>query len=130
MSPSNTVQPTKIAIDDTGLSYAQGCMMPAPERWLFISGQTPENAAGQVASDFEGQCRQVWKNIEHRLSAAGLGFEHLVKVTTFLSNRRHRDDNRRIRIETLGAHAPALTVIVTDLYDEAWFVEIEAIAAV
>jgi hypothetical protein len=50
-------------------------------------------------------------------------------VTTFLSDRRWREDNRRIRIEVLGERAPALTVIITGIYDESWLLEIEAIAA-
>lgn len=29
----------------------------------------------------------------------------------------------------LGGHGPALTVIITGIYDEAWLLEIEAIAA-
>lgn len=53
----------------------------------------------------------------------------LVKVTIFLSDRVHRAENARIRKEILGAHSPALTIIITGIYDEAWLLEIEAIAA-
>ncbi|MFF5209124.1 RidA family protein [Streptosporangium sp. NPDC000396] len=53
----------------------------------------------------------------------------LVKVTTFLSDRAYRAENSAVRREILGDHAPALTVIITGIYDEAWLLEIEAIAA-
>jgi hypothetical protein len=38
--------------------------------------------------------------------------------------------NREIRQEVLGSHAPALTVIITGIFDEKWLLEIEAPAAV
>ena len=53
----------------------------------------------------------------------------LVKVTIFLSDRTQRAENARIRKEILGAHSPALTIIITGIYDEAWLLEIEAITA-
>ena len=52
-----------------------------------------------------------------------------VMVTTFLSDRRYGAENRAVRELVLGDHAPALTVIITGILDEAWLVEIEAIAA-
>ena len=53
---------------------------------------------------------------------------NLAKVTVFLSDRQYREANARIRHEILGGHSPALTVIITGIYDEAWLLEIEAIA--
>ena len=38
-------------------------------------------------------------------------------------------ENRRVRQEVLGERSPALTVIVTGIFDERWLVEIEAVAA-
>lgn len=58
-----------------------------------------------------------------------MGSEHLVKVTTFLSDRRFADENGEIRREMLGPHGPALTVIISEIFDERWLLEIEAIAA-
>ena len=54
---------------------------------------------------------------------------NLVKVTTFLASREHAILNREVRQEVLGVHAPALTVIITGIFDESWLLEIEAIAA-
>jgi enamine deaminase RidA (YjgF/YER057c/UK114 family) len=53
----------------------------------------------------------------------------VTKVTTFLSYRRYRQENYEVRMEVLGEHSPALTVIITGIYDESWLLEIEAIAA-
>jgi 2-iminobutanoate/2-iminopropanoate deaminase len=53
---------------------------------------------------------------------------NLVKVTTFLSSRDFNMTNREVRKEVLGAHSPALTVIITGIFDEKWLLEIEAVA--
>ena len=99
------------------------------KRMLFISGQIPVDANDKVPPDFKAQARQVWANIEIQLKAAGMTLDDLVKVTTFLSDRRHRKENYEVRKEVLGDRAPALTIIITGIYDEAWLLEIEAVAA-
>jgi hypothetical protein len=33
------------------------------------------------------------------------------------------------QVEALGMHAPALTVVITGIFDEEWLLEIEAVAA-
>ena len=98
-------------------------------RLLFISGQIPETIEGDTPGDFEVQCRLVWANIKAQLKAADMDISNLVKITTFLSSREFADENGLIRQEVLGDHNPALTVIITGIYDEKWLVEIEAYAA-
>lgn len=100
-----------------------------PGRLLFISGQIPETADGVVPASFTDQALLAWRNLEQVLTAAGMNLSNLVKVTTFLSARKYRDENRRVREQVLGDHRPALTVIVADIYDERWLLEIEAVAA-
>ena len=51
-----------------------------------------------------------------------------MKVTTFLASREHAEANREARQHALGVHTPALTVIITGIFDERWLLEIEAIA--
>jgi len=110
-------------------SYAQALNVQGAEQLLFISGQVPETAVGTVPEDFEGQCRQIWSNILACLKDAGLDVTNLVKVTTYLSGRNQAEANSRIRREFLGEHRPALTVIIAEIWDERWLLEIEAVAA-
>lgn len=117
------------AINSSGLSYAQACLVERSSTFLFISGQVPADAEGKVPKRFEDQCRLVWRNIETQLTAAGMQLTDLVKVTVFLSDRQYRAANAAVRKEVLGAHAPALTIVITGIYDEEWLLEIEAIAA-
>jgi enamine deaminase RidA (YjgF/YER057c/UK114 family) len=82
-----------------------------------------------VPADFKAQCRLAWANVQAQLKAADMTLDDLVKVTVFLADRRHRQANYEVRHEILGARSPALTIIITGIYDEAWLLEIEAVAA-
>ncbi|MDO9586660.1 MAG: RidA family protein [Brevundimonas sp.] len=110
-------------------SYPQAVEVAGPTRWLYLSGQIPVAPDGALAGDFIGQCDQVWTHIETQLAAAGMTLDNLVKVTTFLSDRSYALENREVRLRRLAGRQPALTVIVTGIFDEAWLVEIEAVAA-
>jgi len=109
--------------------YSQAVQVEGAKRLLFISGQIPVSAQGVVPTNFREQAQQAWANVIAQLQAAGLTVQHLVKVTIFLASREHAMLNREVRQEALGAHAPALTVIITGIFDEQWLLEIEAIAA-
>jgi enamine deaminase RidA (YjgF/YER057c/UK114 family) len=124
-----TAMPNK-AINSNELSYAQACLVERPSRMLFISGQVPADADGRVPKRFEDQCRLAWRNVEAQLKAANMALSDLVKVTVFLADREYRAANAAVRKEVLGAHTPALTIIITGIYDEEWLLEIEAIASV
>jgi enamine deaminase RidA (YjgF/YER057c/UK114 family) len=98
-------------------------------RVLFVSGQVALRPDGTLPSGFEAQCEQVWRNVIAALAAAGLGVEHLVKVTTYLTDRSQVILNRAIRQRVLGPHEPAATTVIAQTLDPAWLLEIEAIAA-
>ena len=109
-------------------AYSQAIEARAVERVLHISGQIPVDKNGRTPDLFRDQCRLVWKNVAAQLRAADMTFENLVKVTTFLGDRENARENSEIRREFLGPLNPALTVIITGIYDKAWLLEIEAVA--
>lgn len=109
--------------------YSQAVEAAAVQRTVYVSGQIPIAADGRVPPDFGAQCRLVWANVEAQLRAAGMTLDNLVKVTTFLSDRRFAAENRAVRQVVLGDREPAMTVIITDIFDESWLLEIEAVAA-
>lgn len=109
--------------------YAQAFEIEGASRILYVSGQIPVEGDGAVPEGFEAQARLAWKNIERQLLAAGMGLENIVKHTTFLASRDFRDANRKVRQEVLGDLSPALTVVIAEIFDEAWLLEIEAVAA-
>lgn len=122
---------TRRAINPTKTGWAHGHEVSNPSRLLFISGQVPQASDGSVPKDFRAQCRLAWANVESQLLAADMTLGNLVKMTIFLSDRIHIQDAYEVRAEVLAGNEipPAMTIIITGIYDEAWLLEIEAIAA-
>lgn len=113
---------------DPGNAFAQACEVSGFKRLLFISGQVPQEG-DHIPPDYEGQYRLAWKNVAAQLEAAGMGLDNLVKVTIFLSDRSLIAKSRGLRHSILGDRTPAITIVLTGIYDERWLLEIEAIAA-
>lgn len=109
--------------------YVQALEIAGHERMLFVSGQTPVDANGTVPEGFEAQCRLAWRNVEAQLAAAGMTLDNLVMHRTYLADRSYALLNRAVRNEVLDGRRTALTVVVAGIFDEAWLVEIEAVAA-
>ncbi len=109
--------------------YANALLVQGASRLLFISGQVPQTREGHVPERIEDQCRLAWTNLTAALHATGMDVANLVKVTTFLGDRSYAAANTALRNEVLGDHRPALTVIVAGIWDPAWLIEIEAVAA-
>ena len=124
LSPVNS----EIAPQAAG-GYSQAIEVTGAQRILYVSGQIPETIDGEVPKDFAGQARVAWSNVIAQLASANMAVENLTKVTIFLASREFALPNREVRKEFLGAHRPALTVIIAGIFDEKWLLEIEAIAA-
>lgn len=116
-------------IDPQTRSYAQGALVADAVSWLYVSGQVPAETDGSVPPDFDSQCRLAWRNVARVLAEAGMSERNLVKVTIFLADRQYREANAQIRHEVLGDHHPALTIIITEIFEPEWLLEIEAVAA-
>jgi 2-iminobutanoate/2-iminopropanoate deaminase len=110
-------------------TYAQAVELSDFKRVLFISGQTPVRQDGTVPNTFLEQIRCAWTSVKAQLQAVEMAWDNLVKATTCLSDRDHIDEYRQARDETLGGRKVGLTTVVTGIFDEAWLLEIEAIAA-
>ena len=110
-------------------TYAQAMEVRGIERLVFVSGQIPSTPDGHVPEGFYEQSNLAWANVVAQLEAADMTLDNLVKVTVFLSDRKYTADYRRSRDEVLGGRRVGLTTIVCDIFDDAWLLEIEAIAA-
>jgi 2-iminobutanoate/2-iminopropanoate deaminase len=108
--------------------YAQGIEISNGNRTLYISGQIPVETDGARPTEFKGQARLAWRNVERQLAAAGMSLDNLVKVTVFLSGYEYRDENAEIRFEVMGERMVALSTVIVGPYDPDWLIEIEAIA--
>lgn len=110
--------------------YTHGVEVHPEERMVFFAGQVGSNQDGSIEPDFEGQIRQLYRNIEAVLKDADMGLNDLVKLTTYLVSRDDLDDMRRIRKEILGDHKPAHTLLlISGLAFPEFLIEVEGFAA-
>ncbi len=98
--------------------------------FLFCSGQIPlDPATGElVPGDISAQTRQVMKNIEAVLDAAGATFENVVKTTIFLTDMNDFSAVNGVYGESFTAIAPARSTVAVAGLPKAARVEIEVVA--
>jgi 2-iminobutanoate/2-iminopropanoate deaminase len=103
-------------------------------RWgnlLFLSGQVGiDPASGKlVAGGVEAQARQVFKNLEAVLAAAGINFRRILKATVLLKDMAHFKAVNEIYAEFVPPPYPARAAFAVRDLPLGAEVEIEAIAA-
>jgi 2-iminobutanoate/2-iminopropanoate deaminase len=108
--------PLSAAIDANGL--------------IFVSGQVAidPRTGTVVGADVAGQTRQIFRNMQELLDAAGLGLDHLVKTTAFLADLTRFAEMNAVYEEVLSAPYPARSTVGVTLNDPRLLVEIEGIA--
>src|SRR5438067_4807934 len=67
-------------------TYSHVVEVNGPHRVVYLAGQTGADASGKAAADFRAQAVQVFENIKTALAFVGGGFEHVVKLTSYLTN--------------------------------------------
>ena len=113
-----------------GSNYSQLCEVPAGATWAVASGQVGVTPDGTLLDGSEAQMRQAWANLIAALAAAGMGPEHIVKVTSFLTDAADVPLSRTIRDEALkGARPTSTLLVVSALASPAMRFEVEATAA-
>jgi len=123
-----TIQSLEVPTPKTAYSQA---MIATGGRLLFVSGQVPVDAAGQLVGpgDFRAQVHQVFRNLQANLEAAGASWAEVVKLTVFLTDMAHFPIFNEVRQEYLQPPFPtATTVAVSALVSRDWLIEIEAFA--
>jgi enamine deaminase RidA (YjgF/YER057c/UK114 family) len=105
--------------------------VPAPRRWLFLSGQCSFRHGQFVGDgDIEVQVRQTLANVTSLLAAAGASTADVVKLMAWVTRPEHVSDYARIRTEYFTSTPPASTTVISDLVDPRLLIEVEAIAAI
>ncbi|PXX80840.1 RidA family protein [Rivihabitans pingtungensis] len=106
--------------------YAQAV---AVDGWLFTSGQIPLNAAGElVEGDVTVQTTQVLDNLHAVLTAAGGGFDKVVKTTVFLADMNDFAAMNAVYAARFGSHTPARSTVQVARLPRDVKVEIEVVA--
>src|SRR5437660_8771001 len=113
-------------------TYSHVVEVNGPHRTVYFAGQTGVDANGRLVGDFRTQAVQVFENIKTALASVGGGFEHVVKLNSYLTDiEANADEYREVRASyfTNKAALPAATLVqVARLANPAYLLEVEAIA--
>jgi enamine deaminase RidA (YjgF/YER057c/UK114 family) len=128
-----TIQPycAKDVYDPPG--YSQAIKVTGAQTILFLSGQVAYDEKGGPAhrGDFTAQARTVFRAVKSQVEAGGGTLANVVKLTTYLTDIRHRADLVPVREEFFGKKLPASTLVgVAALAHPDWLIEVEAIAVI
>src|ERR1700743_953640 len=82
-------------------------------KMVWLAGQTATvDANGKsLASDFDGQVRQLFKNLDRTLQKAGGKLGDMVQMTVFITDVRYGDRLTQIRREVFGDNFPGSALI-------------------
>jgi 2-iminobutanoate/2-iminopropanoate deaminase len=113
-------------------AYSHVVEVNGPHRTVYLAGQTGVDATGKVAEGFRAQAVQVMENIKTALASVGGGFEHVVKLNSYLTNiEANGAEFREVRASYFPNRSalPASTLLqVPRLANTAYLLEVEVIA--
>jgi enamine deaminase RidA (YjgF/YER057c/UK114 family) len=114
-------------------TYSQVVEVSGPQRIVFFAGQTGQDASGKlVAGGIRAQATQVMENIKTALASVGGGFEHIVKLNTYMLDiDRDGPAYRDVRASYFNNKAalPASTLLqVSRLANPEYLLEVEVLA--
>ncbi len=111
-------------------NYSHAVEVSGDSRLLFISGLNGYLPDGTSMPDsFEEQGEIIWGYIGTLLKSAGMTYENIVSLRTYLSDPQYDEANVKLRMKYLKDHQPASTVICCQLLETKWKLEIEVVAA-
>ncbi|MBL1149643.1 MAG: RidA family protein [Armatimonadetes bacterium] len=99
---------------------------------IFVSGTAPIDEDGRTAcpGDAYGQAHRVIDIIEDAIRRAGGTLQDVVRTRIFISERANFGPVCRAHGERFGEIRPAATMVVAQLLEPEWLVEIEAEAVI
>ena len=97
---------------------------------MIVSGTAPIWPDGSINRDAYAQAKRCFEIIEAALTELGAKMEHVVRTRIYVSGIAHVDAVSRAHAEALGHVRPAATMVIAELLNEHWKVEIEAEAVI
>ncbi len=98
--------------------------------FLYVSGQIPYDQATEtlITSGIQDETTMVLKNVGYILNEAGLGFEHVVKATIFITDMGQFSEINAIYAQYFTENAPARECVQVAALPRGVNVEISVIA--
>jgi 2-iminobutanoate/2-iminopropanoate deaminase len=111
-------------------NYSHAVEIKGNSSLLMISGLNGYFADGQnMPESFEEQGDLIWQHIGTILKSAGMDYQNIVSIRTYLADPSFDEANVQLRMKYLGDNRPASTVVCCQLLEKKWKLEIEAMAA-
>ena len=125
MSEARSIVATTAAPAAIG-TYSQAVRTGAT---VYLSGQIALDPATMqlVGTDIDAQIHQVFKNLRSVIAAAGGGFEHVAKLTVYLTSMAHFPSVNEIMATYFTSPYPARAVVGVAELPRGALVEIDAI---
>ncbi len=116
-------------------AFSQVLVVPANSRTIYIGGQNAVNSSGEIigTGDIGLQAKQIFKNLEIALSAAGARIDHIIKLNINVvqgpSPRAGFEEFQRVWGNR--PNPPLITVLfVAGLANPDFLMEMDAIAVI
>lgn len=105
------------------------CQSAGADGWLFVSGQVPRDADGEIVSgSISVQARVTLDNLTRALEKAGYALEDVVRVNVFLADPRDFAGFNKIYAQYFKVeHAPARVCVQAMMMSDVR-VEVDCIA--
>lgn len=110
--------------------YSHGLLVESATRFVFASGQLGLAPDGTIPDDVEAQCVLCFENVKAILAEAGMGFEHVVRFSGFVTDRAYFPIYGAVRARYVDGAAFASTLVIVSGFTRPEFkVEVEVTAA-
>jgi len=99
--------------------------------WLAGQTATVDDAGKSLAGDFDGQVRQLFRNLDRTLQKAGGRLSDIVQMTVFITDVRYGDRFTKLRHDILKDQFPGSAMItISGLAAPAAKIEIQGYAVI
>ncbi len=110
--------------------YSHGLLVEGATQLVFASGQLGVSPDDKIPDDVEAQCELCFDNVKAILAEAGMGFEHVVRFSAFVTDRAYFPVYGAVRSRYVAGDGFASTLLVVSGFTRPEFkVEVEVTAA-
>jgi enamine deaminase RidA (YjgF/YER057c/UK114 family) len=109
--------------------YVHAMEVQSPARFLHVAGTMGLDETSIPGKSLTEQFDLIWSNIRVILASADMSVDHIVRLTSYLRDPAHAEENAKARVKALNGRVIPTIGIVAQTLSSDWLVEIEVIAA-